>query len=95
MTENRVSILQLPPGVQLDIVDTYFGLRKISLKNDANGRPRILLNNHFTFQVGFLDQVEGVFSKVPQQPSSSSFAWSLQGNKRKHPVARVTELSVL
>lgn len=45
------------PEVQLDLVKTYFGIRKISLRNDSSGRPRIMLNDEFSFQVGFLDQV--------------------------------------
>ncbi|UCG00780.1 MAG: beta-galactosidase [Candidatus Heimdallarchaeota archaeon] len=40
----------------LDIVDSYFGMRKIELKSDEEGIPRILLNNQQIFQFGPLDQ---------------------------------------
>jgi hypothetical protein len=39
----------------VDSVDSYFGMRKISLGTN-NGFLRILLNNHFVFQFGPLDQ---------------------------------------
>ena len=37
-------------------VNSYFAMRKISMKPDANGIQRILLNNKFVFQYGPLDQ---------------------------------------
>jgi hypothetical protein len=40
----------------LDRVDSYFGMRKVSLGKDAKGFTRILLNNQPLFQNGFLDQ---------------------------------------
>jgi len=43
-------------GKSSDSVDSYFAMRKISLGKDELGRARILLNNHFVFQVGALDQ---------------------------------------
>jgi PA14 domain/Glycosyl hydrolases family 2, sugar binding domain/Fn3 associated/Glycosyl hydrolases family 2/Glycosyl hydrolases family 2, TIM barrel domain len=39
-----------------DIVESYFGMRKSSLGKDKNGITRIMLNNKFVFQHGFLDQ---------------------------------------
>ena len=39
-----------------DTVTSYFGLRKIALHRDDEGITRILLNDHFTFQIGTLDQ---------------------------------------
>ncbi len=39
-----------------DRVDTYFGMRKISIAKDANGVSRVHLNGRFTFQIGPLDQ---------------------------------------
>ena len=39
-----------------DTVTSYFGLRKIALRKDDDGITRIMLNNHFTFQIGTLDQ---------------------------------------
>ena len=43
-------------GALADEVESYFGLRKISLGKDAKGVTRILLNNTFVFQYGPLDQ---------------------------------------
>jgi len=40
----------------LDRVGSYFGLRKISVGPDEKGVTRLLLNNTFVFQNGFLDQ---------------------------------------
>lgn len=35
---------------------TYFGFRKIHIEKDAQGLPRIYLNNKIYFQTGVLDQ---------------------------------------
>jgi beta-galactosidase/beta-glucuronidase len=43
-------------GTVLDEVDTYTGIRKISLKKDIEGLMRIHLNDEFVFQIGPLDQ---------------------------------------
>jgi beta-galactosidase/beta-glucuronidase len=43
-------------GKAVDTVHSYFGLRKISIGKDEKGTTRILLNNHFLFQIGLLDQ---------------------------------------
>jgi beta-galactosidase/beta-glucuronidase len=40
----------------LDTIESYFGMRKIEIKNDENKIPRIFLNNHQIFQYGVLDQ---------------------------------------
>lgn len=39
-----------------DAVQSYFGMRKISLGKDEKGITRIMLNNKFVFQNGMLDQ---------------------------------------
>lgn len=39
-----------------DEIESYFGMRKIALGKDEKGITRIMLNNQFVFQVGFLDQ---------------------------------------
>ncbi|WP_456408060.1 sugar-binding domain-containing protein [Caldithrix abyssi] len=41
---------------QNDTVQSYFAMRKISLKQDEHSRARIALNNHIYFQIGPLDQ---------------------------------------
>lgn len=43
-------------GKKVDRVESYFGMRKVSLGKDEKGIVRILLNNKFVFQVGPLDQ---------------------------------------
>ena len=39
-----------------DVVESYFGMRKIEVKEDEEGVPRIFLNNKPYFQNGLLDQ---------------------------------------
>jgi hypothetical protein len=39
-----------------DRVESYFGMRKISLGKDEKGITRLMLNNKFVFQNGMLDQ---------------------------------------
>jgi len=39
-----------------DMVESYFGMRKIEIKDDEEGIPRIFLNNKPCFQNGLLDQ---------------------------------------
>ena len=44
-------------GLQ-DVVQSYFGMRKISLGHlQWETNPRIMLNNQFVFHMGVLDQV--------------------------------------
>lgn len=43
-------------GELVDKVESYFGMRKISLGKDHNGYTSILLNNEAYFQFGLLDQ---------------------------------------
>jgi len=40
----------------LETVSSYFGMRKIALRKDAQGITRMALNDQFVFQVGTLDQ---------------------------------------
>lgn len=49
--------LRLKDGDQtLDAVTSYFGMRKIEMKQDDQGFPAIFLNNQPIFQYGLLDQ---------------------------------------
>lgn len=48
--------LKCSEGKKVDVVDSYFGMRKISLDKDKDGFTRIMLNNKFVFQMGPLDQ---------------------------------------
>ena len=43
-------------GKIIDVVKTYFGMRKISIRKDINGTKRLHLNNKQYFQFGTLDQ---------------------------------------
>ena len=43
-------------GRVVDAIDSYFGMRKISMAPDVDGVQRMLLNNEFVFQFGPLDQ---------------------------------------
>ena len=43
-------------GAETDSVESYFGMRKISMAKDEKGFLRPMLNNKFVFQVGPLDQ---------------------------------------
>ena len=43
-------------GRVTDIAESYFGMRKVSIGKDAEGKNRILLNDQPLFQYGFLDQ---------------------------------------
>jgi len=51
-----LKVTLLRNGAAVDEVNSYFGMRKISLGRDHDGILRILLNNEFLFQVGPLDQ---------------------------------------
>jgi len=43
-------------GKEIDKVESYFAMRKISMEKDTKGIQRMLLNNEFVFQYGPLDQ---------------------------------------
>ena len=43
-------------GERLDHVQSYFGMRKISIGKDKQGNTRMMLNNEPYFQLGVLDQ---------------------------------------
>lgn len=46
----------LSTDISTDTVTSYFGMRKVSVGKDEKGFLRLLLNNQFVLQVGFLDQ---------------------------------------
>lgn len=50
----RIAVVR--KGRTIDEVRSYFGMRKISVAQDANGMPRMQLNNEPLFQYGPLDQ---------------------------------------
>ncbi len=75
---------------EVDSVQSYFAMRKISLGKDAQNRQRIFLNNKFVFQVGALDQgywPDGIFTAPTDEALrydievSKTLGWNLL---RKH-----------
>ncbi len=81
-------LLKTAGGTIVDAVESYFGMRKISLGEfyqDDRGRPRgpfqkILLNNEFVFQMGPLDQgywPDGLFTA----PTDAALKWDVEQTK--------------
>lgn len=68
-------------GKRLDRVDTYFGMRKISLGRDERGINRIMLNNKPVFQLGPLDQgfwPDGLYTA----PTDEALKFDIEVTKR-------------
>ncbi|WP_200978952.1 glycoside hydrolase family 2 protein [Echinicola sp. 20G] len=64
----------------VDRVDTYFGMRKISVEQ-VGDRQRIFLNNEFTFQMGPLDQgywPDGLYTA----PTDEALKYDLEMTKK-------------
>jgi len=64
----------------IDEIKSYFGMRKISIKEDVQGIPRIELNNKFLFQYGLLDQgwwPDGLYTA----PNDQALRWDLEITK--------------
>ena len=51
-----LNVSLLSNGKAIDTVNSYFGMRKIEVKKDANGINRLFLNDEVVFQYGPLDQ---------------------------------------
>jgi beta-galactosidase/beta-glucuronidase len=51
-----IQLSVLRKGEIIDVVSTYFGMRKIAVAEDSNGIKRLFLNNKPLFQFGLLDQ---------------------------------------
>jgi len=65
----------------LDAVDSYFGMRKISIGPDKDGFARIMLNDKPVFHNGFLDQgfwPEGIYTA----PTDEALRFDLQALKQ-------------
>ncbi|MCC8408400.1 beta-galactosidase [Mucilaginibacter sp. UR6-1] len=52
----NLKITLLRNNKAVDVITSYFAMRKISMAPDANGIQRMMLNNKFVFQYGPLDQ---------------------------------------
>ncbi|MBO5773189.1 MAG: glycoside hydrolase family 2 [Clostridia bacterium] len=64
-----------------DKVDSYFGMRKYSVGKDANGKPRIMLNNKPYFHNGLLDQgywSDGMYTP----PSDEAMIYDIEITKK-------------
>lgn len=67
-------------GRMIDQVKGYFGLRKVALDTDEEGRLRIYLNNAFVFQNGPLDQgfwPDGIYTP----PTEEAMVFDLKATK--------------
>lgn len=65
----------------VDSVTSYFAVRKISLGQDTAGVTRVMLNNHFVFQYGPLDQgfwPDGLYTA----PSDEALRYDLEVTKK-------------
>lgn len=77
-------------GKTIDKVSSYFGMRKISLQNDARGAARIALNGHILFQLGALDQgfwPDGIYTAPTDEALASDILFVKQAGfnlVRKH-----------
>ena len=68
-------------GKVVDVVNSYFGMRKIALGKDENGITRIMLNGKFVFQVGPLDQgfwPDGIYTA----PTDEALKFDIEETKR-------------
>jgi len=67
-------------GRVVDSVTSYFGMRKIELRQDAAGRARIHLNNNYTFNLATVDQgfwPEGLYTA----PTDAALKFDVQAIK--------------
>lgn len=72
--------VELTDGKIKDSVESYFGMRKISVGPDENGITRLLLNNKFVFQAGPLDQgfwPDGLYTA----PTDDALKFDIQATK--------------
>lgn len=64
-----------------DSVRSYFGMRKVEIKKDEQGRAKIYLNGEFVFQLGPLDQgywPDGLYTA----PTDEALRYDLEMTKR-------------
>ena len=67
-------------GEVIDKIESYFGMRKISLALNTQGLQKIMLNNKFIFQMGPLDQgywPDGIYTP----PTDEAIQWEIQQMK--------------
>ena len=77
--EIRVTILE--DGKEVDSVDSYYAMRKISVAKDDKGIPRLMLNNKPVFQMGPLDQgfwPDGIYTA----PTDEALKYDIEVTKK-------------
>ncbi|MHB1686749.1 MAG: sugar-binding domain-containing protein [Ignavibacteriaceae bacterium] len=77
----NLKIVLLKNNRKIDSVESYFGMRKIEIGKDNKGVTRILLNHHFLFQIGVLDQgfwPDGIYTA----PSDNSMKYDIETIKK-------------
>lgn len=71
-------VVKLRRGAKIDdVVESYFGMRKISIQKDEKGIDRIYLNNKAYFNIGVLDQgfwPDGLYTA----PSDSALRFDIE-----------------
>jgi hypothetical protein len=75
-----LSVKLLYKGKAIDEVKSYFGMRKVEVKKDADGHDRIFLNNKYTFNLGTLDQgfwPDGIYTA----PTDEALAFDIKAMK--------------
>ena len=74
-------LYDLKVTLQSDTVESYFGMRKVSIGKDDRGITRVLLNNKFTFMMGALDQgfwPDGIYTA----PTDEALRFDIEFAKR-------------
>ena len=74
-------LYDLKVTLQSDTVESYFGMRKVSIGKDDRGITRLLLNNKFTFMMGALDQgfwPDGIYTA----PTDEALRFDIEFAKR-------------
>jgi hypothetical protein len=76
----HLEVRLLRNGKVVDDVKSYFGLRKVEVKKDAEGVDRIFLNDRYTYNLGVLDQgfwPEGIYTA----PTDSALEFDIRAIK--------------
>ena len=76
-----LKVTMMQGDVEVDAVESYFGMRKIALGKDAQGVTRIMLNGKFVFQIGPLDQgfwPDGLYTA----PTDEALRYDIEATKK-------------
>jgi hypothetical protein len=75
----RVTLME--DNKPIDTITSYFGMRKIAMAKDEKGINRLMLNNKFVFQIGFLDQgfwPDGIYTA----PTDAALKYDIEMTKK-------------